>query len=54
MASEDPRVSKQCAFGKRQHITLMIPQNLEIIRRLESGKSQCGTALMQHWIINRL
>jgi len=40
MASEDPKISKQCAFGERQHITLMIPQNLERIRRLESGKSQ--------------
>jgi hypothetical protein len=40
MASEDPKMSTQCVVGKRQHITLMIPQNLEVIRRLESGKSQ--------------
>jgi hypothetical protein len=28
---------KQYTAGKRRHVTLMIPQKLEIIRRLESG-----------------
>jgi hypothetical protein len=40
MASKDPKVSKQGTTGKRKHVTLMIPQKLEIIRRLESGKCQ--------------
>jgi hypothetical protein len=32
-------VSKQSAAGKRKHATLMIPQKLEIILRLDRGKS---------------
>lgn len=40
MASEDPKMSKQGTAGKRKHVTLMIHQKIEIIRRLESGKSQ--------------
>jgi len=28
MASEDPKVSKQCAFGKRQHIFSPVNQML--------------------------
>jgi hypothetical protein len=40
MASEDPNLNKQGTAGRRQHVTLMIPQKLEIISRLESGKSQ--------------
>jgi hypothetical protein len=38
MASEDPKMSKQGTAGKREHITLMIPQKLEIMKRNESGK----------------
>jgi len=37
MASEDPKMNKQGIAGKRS-----LPQTLEIIRRLESGKSQKG------------
>jgi len=33
-------MSKQGAAGKRKHVTLTIPQKLEIIRRLESGESR--------------
>jgi hypothetical protein len=32
-------MSKQGTAGNRKHITLMVPQKLETIRRLESGKS---------------
>jgi hypothetical protein len=31
---------KQGTAGERKHINLMIPQKLEIIRKLESGESQ--------------
>jgi hypothetical protein len=39
MASEDPKTNKLCPADKRKYITLKIPQKLEIIKRLESGKS---------------
>jgi hypothetical protein len=39
MASEDQKMRKQGTAGKKKHITLMIPQSLEINRRLESGKN---------------
>jgi hypothetical protein len=32
MASEYPETSKQGTAGKRKHVTLTIPQELEIIR----------------------
>jgi len=32
MASENPEMSKQGTTGKREHVTLMIPQKLEKIR----------------------
>jgi len=35
MASEDPKMNKQGTAGKRS-----LSQTLEIIRRIESGKSQ--------------
>jgi hypothetical protein len=37
--SVDPNISKQGTAGKRKHVSSTIPQKLEIIRRLESGKS---------------
>jgi hypothetical protein len=40
MASKDPKMSIHGTAGKRQHVTLMIPQKLQIIARLERGKSQ--------------
>jgi hypothetical protein len=40
MASKGPQRSKQGTAGKRKHITLMLPQKLQIIRRLKSGKRQ--------------
>jgi hypothetical protein len=40
MASEDPKLSKQGTADKKKHVTLMIPQKPEIIRRLESDDSQ--------------
>jgi hypothetical protein len=52
MASKDPNISQQGTAGKRKHITLMIPQKLQITGRTESGKSQCGYGFTQHWIIN--
>jgi hypothetical protein len=39
MASKDPKRREQGTAGMRKHATVMIPQKLEIIRRLESGKS---------------
>jgi hypothetical protein len=39
MASKDPKMSRQGTAGKKKHVTLMIPQKLEIIRRLESDES---------------
>jgi len=32
MASQNPKMSKQGTAGKREHVTLMIPHKLEIIR----------------------
>jgi hypothetical protein len=42
MASKDPKMSKQGTAGKRKHVALIIPQKIEIIMVLESGKSQRG------------
>jgi hypothetical protein len=39
MTLKNPKMSKHSTAGKRKHVTL-IPQKLEIIKRLESGKSQ--------------
>jgi len=50
MASEVPKVNKQGTADKRKHVTIMIPQKLQIIRRLESSKC-CG---MIHLIINHI
>jgi hypothetical protein len=33
------KMSKRGTAGKRRHVTLMIPQKLEVIRRLESHES---------------
>jgi hypothetical protein len=40
MVAKDPKMSKQGIAGKRKHITLTMSQKPEIIRRLESGRSQ--------------
>jgi hypothetical protein len=37
MASKDPKIGKQGAAGKRKHVTVTIPQKLEIIKRPESN-----------------
>ena len=39
MTSEDPQMSKEYTADRRKRVTLVIPQKLEIIMRLESGKS---------------
>jgi hypothetical protein len=39
MSSKDPKMSNQGTPGKSQYVTSMIPQELEIIERLQSGKS---------------
>jgi hypothetical protein len=31
VASKDPQMSKQGAVGKRNHVTLIIPEKLEVI-----------------------
>jgi hypothetical protein len=40
MASEGPKMSDQNTAGKRRHVTLTIPQRLEIIRWLEGDESR--------------
>jgi hypothetical protein len=40
MASKNPKMSIQGTNGKGKYVTLMIPQKLEIMRRLEYDKSQ--------------
>jgi hypothetical protein len=39
MALKDPKMSKQGSYGERKHETCAVPQKLEIIRRVESGRS---------------
>jgi len=39
MASEEPKICTQGAAGKRKHVTVMIPQKVEIVRP-ESRKSR--------------
>jgi hypothetical protein len=39
VASRDHKMRKQGTTGKQKHITLTTPQKLEVMRRLESGKS---------------
>jgi len=39
MTSEDPQMTKQGTADKRELVTSVIPLKLEIIMRLESGKS---------------
>jgi hypothetical protein len=40
MDSKDPKKSKQCNACKRKHVTLTIPQKLDIIRDLKVAKSK--------------
>jgi hypothetical protein len=40
MDSKDPKLSKQDTAGKRKHVTLIIPQKLEVIRSVGSGKAE--------------
>jgi CENP-B N-terminal DNA-binding domain. len=40
MASTYTKVSKQGTTGKTKHLTSTIPQKLQIIRKLHSGKVQ--------------
>jgi hypothetical protein len=49
MASKDQKMSKQGTAGKRKHMTSMIPQELERIRRLEELKTRYG--FIQHWTV---
>jgi hypothetical protein len=39
MASDDPKIRKQGTAGKIKHATSIVLQKLEILMRLESGKS---------------
>jgi len=45
-------MSKQRTAGKRKHITLTICQKLEIIRQLETDKSQEKYFFLQHSLVN--
>jgi hypothetical protein len=40
MDSKAPKMSKQGTACKRKHVTLTIPDKLEIIWKLQSGRSQ--------------
>lgn len=40
MASIEPKISKKAASGTTKHITLTIPDTLEIIRKPRSATSQ--------------
>jgi len=40
VASKDPKIGTHGTIGKRKPVTVMIPQKLEIIIRLGSGKSR--------------
>jgi hypothetical protein len=40
MALENPNMSNQGTAGKRKHVTLMVPQKLEIIMSLECCEGQ--------------
>jgi hypothetical protein len=40
MSSKDLKMSEQYTTGKRKWVTLTVPQELEIIRGLESGRYQ--------------
>jgi hypothetical protein len=40
MALKDLKMSKQGTVGKRNHVTLMIPQEVEINKKLETGKNR--------------
>jgi hypothetical protein len=44
MASEVPKMFKHGTDGKRKHITLVMPQKLEINRELENG--ECRNVFM--------
>jgi hypothetical protein len=39
---KDPKMCKQGTSAMRKHVTLTIPQKLEIIRRLENGEETEG------------
>jgi hypothetical protein len=39
MDTKDPEIRQQGAAGKREHVTLTIPQKLEIMKSHESGES---------------
>ena len=40
VASKNPKMSKQGTACKRKHVTLTIPKKPEIIRKLQSGKTE--------------
>jgi len=40
VVSKNSQMSKHTTAGKRKHLALTITQQLEILRRLENGKSQ--------------
>jgi hypothetical protein len=40
MALKELKMSKQGTVGKRNHVTLMIPQKVEIVRKPEIGKNR--------------
>jgi hypothetical protein len=40
MTLKDANMNKQCTADKRKHVTLTIPQKLQIIRGLDSDESQ--------------
>jgi hypothetical protein len=54
MASKDPKMCKQGTAGNRMHVSLTIPQKLQITSRLESGKNQKRGYGFIHQTVNYL
>jgi hypothetical protein len=54
MASNDAKMSNKDAAGMRKHVTLTIPQKLEIITKLKSEENltRCGDT--RYWTVNYL
>jgi hypothetical protein len=49
----NPKISKLAVTGT-WHITLTIPETLQIIRKPGSAISQCHYGIIQHWIVDHL
>jgi len=46
VAAKDPKMSRPSSAGKRKHITLMIPEKLDVIRRRKWRKVTAGSSFI--------